>query len=348
MLVSFFSTYAQLKLDANGNVAIGTISSLARLNIQPTLSTPGSTNLLIGNWNTTGQGCISIGVHQNYSWMQTWNNLPLYINSQGNNVIFFNDVPWGNIGIGVTSPSSRLQVSGNIVASGTVTWSDNKLKKNMNKIVLDETFTNKINQLAPISYEWNKEEVYKDTESLDKIGIIDKDFFERIQYGFSAQEVQKLFPELVYEDNNGTLGINYQGFIPMLFSLIQKQELKISALENEIVTIKNDCCSKTQLKSANILNPDDNSTSTENVLYQNTPNPFTVTTSIRFSISKEVNRAMLNVYNMNGAQLKSIELSKRGAGSIVINGGEFNAGMYFYALITDGQVIDTKRMVLTE
>jgi len=48
---------------------------------------------------------------------------------------------------------------------------------------------------------------------------------------------------------------------------------------------------------------------------------------------------------MNGTQLKSIELHHLGDGSITINGGEFKAGMYLYALITDGQVIDTKRMI---
>lgn len=47
-------------------------------------------------------------------------------------------------------------------------------------------------------------------------------------------------------------------------------------------------------------------------------------------------------------QLKSIELHQRGEGSITINGGEFNAGMYLYTLITEGQVLDTKRMILTD
>jgi len=56
---------------------------------------------------------------------------------------------------------------------------------------------------------------------------------------------------------------------------------------------------------------------------------------------------MITVYNMNGTQLKSIELHQKGDGSITVNGGEFNAGMYMYALIADGQVVDTKSMILT-
>ena len=61
-----------------------------------------------------------------------------------------------------------------------------------------------------------------------------------------------------------------------------------------------------------------------------------------------VQNAMLNIYNMNGTQLKSIDIQQTGSGSITINGSEFGAGMYMYALIVDGNIIDTKNMVLTE
>jgi len=51
---------------------------------------------------------------------------------------------------------------------------------------------------------------------------------------------------------------------------------------------------------------------------------------------------------MNGTQLKSIPLNQKGNGSITINGSELKAGMYMYTLITDRQVVDTKRMILTD
>ena len=37
-----------------------------------------------------------------------------------------------------------------------------------------------------------------------------------------------------------------------------------------------------------------------------------------------------------------------GKGNVIVPGSEFNAGMYLYALIADGKVIDTKRMILTK
>ena len=51
---------------------------------------------------------------------------------------------------------------------------------------------------------------------------------------------------------------------------------------------------------------------------------------------------------MNGNQLKHYPLSSRGNNTLIIKGSELSAGMYLYALITDGKVIDTKRMILTK
>ena len=57
---------------------------------------------------------------------------------------------------------------------------------------------------------------------------------------------------------------------------------------------------------------------------------------------------MLNIYDMNGIQLKTIAINQKGNGSITINGSELRPGLFFYSLIADGKEIDTKRMILTE
>ena len=124
---------------------------------------------------------------------------------------------------------------------------------------------------------------------------------------------------------------------------INKQEM-IDGLQNEIHALQNDA----NLKSATFTgNPEGSMNETKDALIQNSPNPFSESTEILFSISEETQNAALNVYNLSGTQLKSIELYQRGEGSIIINGGEFDPGIYLYALITDGKVIDTKQMVLT-
>ena len=84
--------------------------------------------------------------------------------------------------------------SGNRVAyiSGTgtyVTTSDSKFKKNVTEMapVLD-----RIKKMRPVSYHYNQQE-----ESENKV------------LGFIAQEVKPLFPELVFESEDGSLGMGY-------------------------------------------------------------------------------------------------------------------------------------------
>ena len=49
--------------------------------------------------------------------------------------------------------------------------------------------------------------------------------------GVLAQEIQKLFPELVGADDENRLTVNYQGLVPVLINAIKEQQ-------NEIVRLK--------------------------------------------------------------------------------------------------------------
>jgi len=51
---------------------------------------------------------------------------------------------------------------------------------------------------------------------------------------------------------------------------------------------------------------------------------------------------------MTGTLLKTITINQRGTGQEIISANEFNAGMYLYSLVTDGKIVDTKQMLLTE
>ncbi|HAH23390.1 MAG TPA: hypothetical protein DCL77_06495 [Prolixibacteraceae bacterium] len=346
LLISFYGK-SQIQVQSDGHVLIGPAADgYATLNITPQYTSPGATNLIIGNWDNNTYGLMSLGVHQDYAWIQSFHVKPLNINRVGGNIIFGSEsVESVGIGYGMTVPSAKLHVLGTIYATGTITSSDERLKKNISEIDIKNM---KYRDIKPVSYNLDIKNRGFSMEGIDttKVSKIDKEYYKRIHYGFVAQDVKKIFPELVFEDNEGNLAIDYQAFIPILFKMVKDQEVLIEQLNNEIETVKNDCCSSSKLKSASIEG--NNNLRAENILFQNIPNPFSVTSTIKFSISKDVIKATLNIYNMNGTQLKNIELNQRGEGSIIINGGEFNAGMYLYALIADGQVIDTKRMILTD
>ncbi|MCC7331265.1 MAG: tail fiber domain-containing protein [Flavobacteriales bacterium] len=60
----------------------------------------------------------------------------------------------------------------------------------------------------------------------------------RKHFGFIAQEVKEIFPELVYEDDERYLGIDYIGFIPILIEQIKIHNNTIEYLKEEIDLIK--------------------------------------------------------------------------------------------------------------
>lgn len=48
-----------------------------------------------------------------------------------------------------------------------------------------------------------------------------------LQYGFIAQEVKEVYPDLVYEDPDGLLSIDYTGFIPILVDAMKDLKAKV-------------------------------------------------------------------------------------------------------------------------
>ena len=136
----------------------------------------------------------------------------------------------------------------------------------------------------------------------------------------------------------------------MLIEAIKEQQIQIESLQSEV---KNCCEVKNTTKSLKSTSISTSTNDTDNVLtknslYQNSPNPFTENTQIRYFIADEAKNAMLCIFDMQGTLLKSYQALNKGNGEITINGGDFNAGMYMYSLIIDGVEIDTKRMILTK
>ena len=48
--------------------------------------------------------------------------------------------------------------------------------------------------------------------------------------GVLAQDIQEVFPELVSEDKEGMLSVNYQGLIPVLINALKEQQKEIEYL----------------------------------------------------------------------------------------------------------------------
>lgn len=160
----------------------------------------------------------------------------------------------------------------------------------------------------------------------------EKKFAERdtnTRFGFIAQELQKIYPELVYEDNKGYLSVDYIGLIPVLVESVKQ-------LRNEIKELKKQIPNNKELGASSAI------------LYQNTPNPFTHNTEIKYFLPDNSQNALICIYDLAGTQIKQYTLSSKGNASLIINGNEFKPGMYLYTLLLDGKEIDTKKMILTQ
>lgn len=120
---------------------------------------------------------------------------------------------------------------GTAALAGTLTQSsDSRLKTNVNTI---GTALDNVLKLRGVTFYWDKTKIPSSSDNL--------------QYGFIAQEVEKIFPDLVTTDSNGYKTMNYIGVIPVLTEAVKElkkenEELKstledllkrVEALENK-------------------------------------------------------------------------------------------------------------------
>ena len=52
--------------------------------------------------------------------------------------------------------------------------------------------------------------------------------------GLLAQDIQKVFPELVHKNNNEMLAVNYQGLVPVLINALKEQDDKLKKQEGKL------------------------------------------------------------------------------------------------------------------
>lgn len=84
------------------------------------------------------------------------------------------------------------------------------------------------------------------------------------------------------------------------------------------------------------------------ILKQNYPNPFNPTTTIEFDLPKAGN-VTLKIFDVAGREIaKEINGLNIIAGNYKVNfdGSKLSSGIYFYSLILDGKIVDTKKMMM--
>ncbi len=88
------------------------------------------------------------------------------------------------------------------------------------------------------------------------------------------------------------------------------------------------------------------------ILYQNYPNPFNPVTNIKYSIMSNMKRQTSNVrlviFDITGKEVKKLVDKDQSAGTYLVdwNASGFSSGVYFYSLMIEDNLIDTKKMLM--
>ena len=81
-------------------------------------------------------------------------------------------------------------------------------------------------------------------------------------------------------------------------------------------------------------------------LAQNKPNPFIGHTLIDYFIPANAQSAHVQVARVDGKILGKVVIQETGNGQVIIKTNNYPAGTYFYSLVLDGIVLETKQMVV--
>lgn len=205
--------------------------------------TSGSGNIGIGHNSgsaiTSGNDNVIIGSNDGASIAATSNSI-LISDGAGTERVRIDSS--GNVGIGTTSPSYKLDVNGDINmvgagrlrfggsqvcdAAGCISASDEKLKENIKH--LDKSLE-KILQIRGVEYDYK-----------DKIK-----FGEGHHVGVIAQEVEKVYPEVVKTDSKtGLKAVAYDHLVAPLIEAIKELYHRITGLENNQILHEQQIASK--------------------------------------------------------------------------------------------------------
>lgn len=278
------AVHAQLSVTNTGQIQIGTINSTSNADAGSALIIwPHTTGVTINadNHMSFGSGSNNtVGTIGKVFTIRAVNGIQVYSNTSSmlNRIFYY--APSGNLftfGVDVKAPSF-------------LTSSDVRLKSNI--VTLEDYYT-KLEDLNPVSYTYapiESDDLILDEESKNTLTTqteAAKAEANRTHFGFIAQEVREIFPNLVVEDEDGMLSIDYNGFIPLLVDAVRNLTAKVKEQQiiiDELINMDSPSrkrASTTELEMESIT------------MSQNKPNPFNSVTTISCSLPQSVREAFI-------------------------------------------------------
>ena len=201
----------RISVTNGGNVGINTQTPAATLDINGSTAVRGDFRMIqrgggAGNNGGQGRALVDAGLNQSG------------VGATGLHINYNND--FGQVNI-----DSDTYVSGKVYSNGVALTSDSRYKTHI--AALDNALENILN-LRGVTYDY------------DRAKWPAKNFPAERQIGFIAQEVERIFPELVVTDANGYKSVMYQNAVPILVEGMKAQQKQIEAQKREIEALKTD------------------------------------------------------------------------------------------------------------
>jgi hypothetical protein len=232
----------------------------------------------------------------------------------------------------------KFTVYGNALATGIWQNSDGRLKKDIKDL---PNATDLINKLKPHTYHFK-------TDDYNAMNLP-----RESQFGFIAQEVEQVLPELVHTEKQLTKrdlagervfeevkSVNYIELIPILTKALQEQNDRIEKLEAMVTSL--------QQASSVAKTSNENVKASSASLAQNIPNPFSKQTSIAYSIPTGFSSAQLVITDNSGRTIQQTQITKSGNGVVHFDASQLSSGTYYYTLIIDGKTAENRKMMVTK
>ncbi|OFY93752.1 MAG: hypothetical protein A3K10_10355 [Bacteroidetes bacterium RIFCSPLOWO2_12_FULL_31_6] len=292
----------------------------------------------------TNQGFVGCGTNTPWERLHVANGSAIIANN-GRSLRLY---PWSGVFVGSNYGGVSFWEKdykwNHVVASSFYTVSDEILKTAIQEI---ENPILLLKNLEGVYFKYKNDSVIAPFELKDEFN-----------YGFIAQEVENVIPEIVKETDLGVKAVDYIAIIPILVEGFKQQQLMIEAQQQQLDSFKvqlESCCQadSQQFRTSNIINDESGTLPTHSIhgtgiLFQNNPNPFKEKTTIKYQIKENYSEASILIFDMQGLLLKRIPINNQLNGEITIQGSELKPGMYIYSLIVDKKEVDTKRMILLD
>ena len=187
-------------------------------------------------------------------------------------------------------------------------------------------------ELKPV--EFNYKTIYNDQSSSSKeefkgmkIKVEDERLYRNTS-GFLAQDVQKIFPDVVQKNEDGSLSIYTFDWFPIIVKSLQelndKVDEKLGVSSGERIGIIN--------TNASLLPAEPKTINTPTVLNYRLPSTF--------------KRAQMLLYSFDGKELAQYELAQN-SNQIAIENTKLYAGIYYYTLLVDDKEVATHKLIIT-